>query len=339
MRFASYLSVFVSFFVGLSSISTAQDANPKGLPRCDAFRTAVLLELCKNSVTVSVSRSYDRETYSTSTADPFFGTTGLWRRRIHNSKRIGVQWTLNENVRIGISGSLYAGNGTNERSQNGSFSAFAARTVYGTHHAPGVDAKMRLLSGTAWGGEHRIFALGSLQLVSSYRSTIHRTIYSPPFFSFAFSNTGKAPQSAQGSVGLQSSHKWTLDRLGLDIVSQNTFSYSRVERTTRFTYGFDTGLMVAHAASGVALGPKLSIQPTPISGTRLRPYVMTGLAGYFAPAQLLGIAALRGLVLDGSATWLAVQKIDRNYFPPTSDARPVRHRLEAFGRLRYTVEY
>lgn len=339
MRRARYLSVFVVSFIGATAVAQAQDANPKTPARCDAFRTAVLLELCKESVTVSISRSYDRETYSASINDPFAGMNGIWRRRIHNSENLGVQWTPNENIRIGISGSLYAGNGTNQRELFGPFSAFASRTTFGTHHAPGVDAKVRILSGAGWGGEHRIFALGNLQIDSSYRSTIHRTFYSPPFFTFSFSNTGKAPQAVSGAVGLQSSHNWRMDRWGLDIVSQNTFSYTRVERTHRFTYSFDTRLLVASASYGIALGPILGIQPTPTSDTRLRPYVMTGVAGYLDPARLLGIAALRGFVLDGSARWLAVPKLDRNYFSPIYDARPARHRLEASTRLRYTIEY
>lgn len=322
----------------------AQDQSPPRPLRCDPFRTAVLLDLCKDSVTLSASGTQVRESYANSYTDAF-GTTGYWKRIASRSNALTVSWTPLDFFRVAVTGVLGHHSFSRDWSSPtglafGPF--FQTNVAQAPHVTPALDAKFRLWQGEAFSGEHRLFALAGAQLIPSYRLTRDRAFAFGPFPAFLTTDFRSQSQLARGTLGLQSSHSWRLMQSGLNLISQNTMTLGRTQGISARDYRLESRLLLASLPYGVALGPLVQLHEQGPRGSRIRGYMQVGLAGYAQPFRALDIPVLRGLVLDGAISWLARRHIDKTVMfvaPFFTPIEPSRTRMQLSTRLRYTIEY
>ena len=337
-------ALLIASVVAAAPLAHAQEQPAPRALRCDPFRTAVLLDLCKDSVTLSASGAQLRESYTNSYTG-IFGTTGFWKTISSRSNALTVSWTPLDFFRVDVSGMLNNSSSSRDRSSPfaSAFGPFMLTNVtQAPHVTPALDAKFRLWQGEAFSGEHRLFAMAGAQLSPSYRLRQDWAFTFVPVFSSVTTSFQRQPQLARGTLGLQSSHSWRLMQSGLNLVSQNTVIFGRTQGTSAKDYSVESRLLLASLPDGVALGPLVQLHEQGPRGSRIRGYVQVGLAGYAQPFRALEIPVLRGLVLDGSISWLARRNIDRTVVfavPFLTPVTPSRTRMQLSTRLRYTIEY
>jgi hypothetical protein len=325
-------------FLGAALFSGAAHAQAPSAPRCDPFRTAVTLDLCKDSVTLSASASRARETYSASYTDIFGNTSGRWTRWISTDSTLSASWTPLEFLRVGISGTLNSGRSINSRTQYTTFSIYSKDTP-AARLVPGVNAKLRLWQGEAFSGEHRFFVTADGQIFPS-RRVKWRDVYSAPF-SIEQTGSYKEARIPRESLGLESSHSWRITEGGLHLVSQNYLDLARREHVSVRDYKLESRLLLTDMTRGVALGPLVQVHDSSPRGTHTHSYVQAGLAGYVQPFRNSDIAGLRGLVLDSTISWLTRRHMDRpvSFLGVGTGTEPRRTRTQLYARARYTFEY